>query len=135
VPIVARGLKKFTSHRGKEITRWTTLNIERRIEFIKAQCKSFNDALFIAVARYIYEDASEAVHGTLYGASFHTGMFYGARTPEAGEMYLNSLRRVLYMLLGLLIEGLVLVASKEVETEELISESKRNFIRLQHHFD
>lgn len=135
IPVVAKGLEKFTSHRGKEITRWTTLNIERRIEYIKERSESFNSGLFLAVARYIYEDASEAVHGTLYGALFHTGIFAGARNPELGEKYLNSTRRVLYMLLGLLAEDLVVVASIEVDTNGLISESKSNFTGLKHYFE
>jgi len=135
IPVVARGLEKFTSQRGKEITRWTTLNIERRIEYIKERNETFKAGLFLAVTRYIYEDASEAVHGTLYGALFHTGIFVGAHNPEIGEKYLNSTRRVLYMLLGLLVDGLVQVASKEVETEMLKTHSTNNFKTLQQYFE
>lgn len=135
VPIIAKGLAKFTSARGKEITRWTTLNIEKRIDFIHSRHTDFNSQLFIAVTRFIYEDASEAVHGTLYGALFHSGIFYGMQTPEAGEAYLNSTRRTMYMLLGLLIGELLVVASKWAPTKDLIAQSKSNFGDLHKYLD
>lgn len=135
IPIVGKGLEKFTSARGKEITRWSTLNIEKRIEYVKNKNAKFNNAIFLAISRYIYEDASEAVHGTLYGALFHTGLFYGTRSKEAGENYLNSLRQNLYLVLGLLVEGLIVVASKETTSKNLVAQSKANFGKLQHYFE
>jgi len=135
IPIVKKGLDKFTSQRGKEITRWTTLNIEKRIEFTQARNDQFNSQLFMAITRFIYEDASEAVHGTLYGALFHSGIFYGMREPAAGEAYLNSLRRTMYMLLGLLAEGLLIVGSQYATSDGLVSRSKSNFSKLEKYFE
>lgn len=135
VPIVSKGLEKFTSKRGKEITRWTTLNIEQRINFIRTKHKEFNSNLFLAISRFIYEDASEAVHGTLYGSLFHAGIFYGMSTPEKGEAYLNGTRRTLLMLLGLLAEGILVVGATWVKSEGLIARSKRNFAELHQYFE
>lgn len=130
VPPVARGKNKYTKVRGKEITGWTTLPLEKRIAFIKSRNAEFNDAGFSAVAGYISEDASEASRGTMYGALFHTGMFHGAQNPEAGENYLIGLRQVMYLLLGGVIEGLLTVASKELQAGNLLSESTTNYHEL-----
>lgn len=135
IPIVAKGLKKFTSVRGKEITRWSTLNVEKRIEFIQQRNEEFNSKLFLAISRFIYEDASEAVHGTLYGALFHSGIFSGMKNPENGEAYLNSTRKTLYMLLGLLKEGLFVVATQYGSTETFVSQSQENYSDLQKYFN
>lgn len=130
IPKAAKGSEKHTKTRANEICRWTTLPVEKRIEFIKSRCPEFNDALFLDAAGYISGDASEATRGTMYGALFHTGMFFGANNPVIGENYLNGLRQMLYMLLGGLVEGLLTAASKELATDTLLSESKKNYSEL-----
>jgi hypothetical protein len=68
-------LKKFTSSKGKEITRWTRLNMVERLKYVQKEIKdTFSDS-DIAILRNIYEDSSESVHGTLYGTIHHTGLF------------------------------------------------------------
>ncbi|MFA4919023.1 MAG: DUF5677 domain-containing protein [Thermodesulfovibrionales bacterium] len=130
IPIVDKGLNKFTSKRGKEITRWTELRIDKRIETVGEKVVNFSVPTFLAAYHHLYEDASEAVHGTLYGALFHTGIFYGAQDPEQGEKYLNSMRISMYLLLGLLVEGLLHSAHTEIDSENLIAKSKKNFKEL-----
>jgi len=134
IPIVAEGLNKYTSQKGKEITRWTTLRIEKRIEAIGEKVKDFNVPIFLTACNYVYEDASEAIHGTLYGALFHTGMFYGAMNQNKGEEYLNSLRIVLYLLMGVLVPGLFLTAQAEVDTKDFVMLSDKNFAELEPYF-
>jgi hypothetical protein len=133
IPKAAKRSVKYTKTRSNEICRWTTLPVEKRIAFIKSRCPEFNDALFLDAARYISGDASEATRGTLYGALFHTGMFFGAHNPVIGENYLNGLRQMMYMLLGGLVEGLLSTASKELAIDTLLSESKKNYSELLQH--
>lgn len=135
IPIVAKGLKKYTSQRGKEITRWTTLRIDKRIEAVGEKVKDFNVQIFLATSTYLYEDASEAAHGTLYGSLFHTGIFYGVPDPKKGEAYLNGLRIVMYMLLGLIVEGLLYSAQTEIDVKDLIKVSTENFEKLRPYFE
>lgn len=130
IPKAAKGSDKYTKARGNGICRWTMLPVEKRIEFIKSRCPQFNDELFLDAARYISGDASEATRGTLYGALFHTGMFFGANNPVIGENYLNGLRQMMYMLLGGLVEGLLSTASKELAIDTLLSESRKNYSEL-----
>lgn len=61
----------FTSPNGREIPRWTKLNIDKRADFLD---KKSGKNLLLHVLM-IYSDASEALHGTLYGALFHLGVF------------------------------------------------------------
>ena len=124
---------KYTKTRGNEICRWTKLPVEKRIEYIKSRCPEFNDALFLDAVRYISGDASEAAQGSLYGALFHTGMFFGSQNPVIGENYLNGLRKMMYMLLGGMVEGLISTASKELAVEKLLSESRTNYSQLLQH--
>lgn len=135
IPIVAEGLKKFTSHRGKEITRWTTLRIEKRINLIGQRVKGFQSTVFLAAVGFLYEDASEAIHGTLYGSLFITGIFYGVPTKEDGERYLSGLRTMMFMLLGVLVDGLLHTAVTEIELQELVKASKENYAALLPHIE
>lgn len=66
-----RAVEQFTSANGREIPRWTKLNIDKRADFLDK--KSGKNLLLHVLA--IYADASEALHGTLYGALFHLGVF------------------------------------------------------------
>lgn len=70
-----KAVERFTSANGREIPRWTKLNIDKRADFLDK--KSGKNLLLHVLA--IYADASEALHGTLYGALFHLGVFNPTR--------------------------------------------------------
>jgi len=67
-------LEAFTSKNGKEISRWTNRSIEDRLKIISEKSK-VNINIFMINLYHIYENASEALHGTIYGCTFHTGIF------------------------------------------------------------
>ncbi|MCU7999420.1 DUF5677 domain-containing protein [Shewanella sp. SM95] len=69
---------KFTSKNGREIPRWTKLNIDKRADFLD---KKSGKNLLVHVLM-IYADASEALHGTLYGALFHIGVYNPGTVPS-----------------------------------------------------
>ena len=71
-PEVCAAIAKFTSERGREKTRWTNVSLPDRAAVIEA--KLGNTGLFMSLLA-IYADASEALHGTLYGAVFHLGAY------------------------------------------------------------
>lgn len=133
IPKADRSSARYTKARGNEICRWTRLPVEKRIEYIKSRCPEFNDTLFLDASRHLCGDASEAAQGTMYGALFHTGMFFGAHNPAIGENYLNGLRQLMYLLLGGLVEGLLIATSIELATDALLLESGKNYNELLRH--
>ena len=75
----------------------------------------------------IYEDASENIHGTLFGATFHTGIMFGKRKEDQSRKYQIGLGFTLYMLLGLLIEGILYVVCTIIPADELLNKSCKYF--------
>jgi hypothetical protein len=69
VPGLEEALDEFTSKRGKEKTRWTQTRAEGRISLIQERT-SVDTIILVLALLSIYEDASEAIHGTLYGSIF-----------------------------------------------------------------
>lgn len=76
---LADAVAKFTSERGREMTRWTTVSLPERAAVVDA--KVGKTGLFMSLLM-IYSDASEALHGTLYGAVFHLGAYDPAPAPQ-----------------------------------------------------
>lgn len=77
-PEIAAAVAKFTSERGREKTRWTSVSLPDRAAIIEAKLGS--TGLFMSFLT-IYADASEALHGTLYGAAFHLGAYDVGAAP------------------------------------------------------
>ncbi len=118
-------VKKFTGRRGGE-KNWTEVSLYERIKVIEDKIKIFNGAIYLAAWNYIYEDASESLHGTLYGEMYHTGLFYGIPNKEEGFKYAMGLGSNLYMLLGLLVDGLFQALSSIININCFLEESKEN---------
>ena len=78
-PEIAAAVAKFTSERGREKTRWTSVSLPERAAVIEA--KLGGTGLFMSFLT-IYADASEALHGTLYGAAFHLGAYDVGSVPH-----------------------------------------------------
>jgi len=121
-------MKKFEKPSGKEKGSWTVLTIEKRMEYVGTTVSSFRTQGYLAIKEYLYADASESIHGTLYGAMFHTGILYGLKGDKAvGEKYLHGLRANLYMMLGLLIEALCKVVGDRLGGRNIGEEAEENF--------
>lgn len=98
-PEISSAIAKFTSERGREKTRWTTVSLPDRAATIEA--KLSNTGLFMSLLT-IYADASEALHGTLYGATFHLGT-YEASPPQdqvSLEQHFHQTVSALYLMAG-----------------------------------
>lgn len=74
-PILHDAISAFTSKAGKEQKSWTIKNLRKRISTILKNSK-LEPVIFMTNVLTIYEDASEAVHGSLYGCSFQGGFYY-----------------------------------------------------------
>jgi hypothetical protein len=82
-PEIGAAIAKFTSERGREKTRWTNVSLQDRAAVIEA--KLGNTGLFMSLLT-IYADASEALHGTLYGAAFHLGAYEASPPHDQGSL-------------------------------------------------
>ncbi len=101
---IMAAVAKFTSERGREKTRWTNVPLPDRAAVIEAKLGS--TGLFMSLLT-IYADASEALHGTLYGAIFHLGV---CDVPPPDDQ--TSLTRHLYQTLS----ALYLMAGASIDT-------------------
>jgi len=90
-------LKKFSGKKGGEKSNWTDVSIYQRIKFIESKITSFPGPIYLSTMNTIYEDASENLHGTLYGATFHMLSLYGAnKTHEEKQQHIIGLAHNLY---------------------------------------
>ncbi|MFC7518466.1 DUF5677 domain-containing protein [Herbaspirillum sp. GCM10030257] len=110
-PEISAAIAKFTSQRGREKTRWTNVSLPDRAAVIEA--KLGNTGLFMSLLT-IYADASEALHGTLYGAAFHLGTYEASPPHDQASLDRHRYQTLsaLYLMAGGSIDTLfVLLAS------------------------
>ena len=128
-PEVCTAVAKFTSERGREKTRWTNLSLPERAAVVEA--KLGGTGLFISLLT-IYGDASEALHGTLYGAAFHLGAYDFGSVPhdqESLDRHRYSTLSCLYLMAGGAIDTLLslLSAVGEDHSHTVAKSSKKRF--------
>ena len=126
--ILKDSISEFTSKSGKEITRWTIKRLEDRIDTIQKNSK-LKPIIFMMNVFSIYEDASEAVHGTLYGCSFQGG-FYNPNFDHTNPVEVNkSIQKYTAMLLWnlvLLFHQAILLISEKNNIDDYLKASTLN---------
>lgn len=108
-PEIAAAVAKFTSERGRQKTRWTDVSLPDRAAVVEA--KLGGTGLFMSLLM-IYADASEALHGTLYGAAFHLGAYDIGAVPhdqQSLDHHRYSTLSCLYLMAGGAIDTLLLL--------------------------
>jgi hypothetical protein len=128
-PEIAAAVAKFTSERGREKTRWTTVSLPDRAAVVEA--KLGGTGLFISLLT-IYADASEALHGTIYGSVFHLGAYDVGAVPhdqESLDRHRYSTLACLYLMTGGAMDTLLalLFALDEPSVSEAAPASKSGF--------
>lgn len=106
-PEIAAAVAKFTSERGREKTRWTSVSLPDRAAVVEARLEK--TGLFMSLLA-IYADASEALHGTLYGAVFHLGTYSIGSLPtdqESLDRHRHETLCCLYLMTGGAIDTLL----------------------------
>jgi hypothetical protein len=101
---VRKAIAKFTSERGREKTRWTNVSLPERAAAVESRIQ--HSGLFVPLVT-IYADASEALHGTLYGAAFHLGAYDFGAVPndqESLDRHRHQTLSFLYLMSGGLID-------------------------------
>lgn len=125
-PEIRAAIAKFTSERGREKTRWTNVPLPERAAVIEA--KLGNTGLFMSLLT-IYANASEALHGTIYGAVFHLGA-YEAKPPHdqvSLDYHFHQTLSTLYVMAGASIDTLFgLLASLGDEAFDAVAQASKN---------
>jgi len=131
-PELRDAVNQFTSGKGKAITRWTSLSLQERLAIIRDKGKIKIEGLMLSTLG-IYDDASEALHGTLYGSAFHFGFFEGKtlrKVEDLAETYRNRLL-FLFFALGTSIASLFEVVSYvyPIEKSKDITKQSQTYLR------
>lgn len=123
---ILEALNEFTSQHGKEITHWTKMSIEERLNVISEKTK-INIGIFMLNTLSIYEDASESLHGTLYGASFHTWK-YQPNIKSLEDINKNTFKNssLLFLQLGSMINEIIAHIGTFIELNDFVSPSIKN---------
>jgi len=138
-PELKEAVNQFTSSKGKAIPRWTSLSPAKRLEIIEDKGSIKIEGLMLSMLG-IYDDASEALHGSLYGVTFNYGFFEGkipSNVQEFTETYRNKLL-FLFFALGTSIASLFEVISGVYpadKVKDFARQSKTNLEELQKSVD
>lgn len=134
IPPFTEVFEKFTSPKKRvDLTKWETeksASINKKLEIIATKVDGFNIALFQAAVFFIYEDASEIAHGTLYGSTLCTGLFYGTTDFASAVGYAFGIIRSLYLLVGSIIDSVISVIHSGKPIDEIVAASRKNFVTL-----
>jgi len=136
IPGMEEALLKFTSAKGKEKTRFDEIRLEKKIEFIQKTIEDFRGDIYLVALLFIYDDASESIHGTLHGTLFPIA-HYGIGLSASKTNYQDKLIHYVYtlsMLLGQLIEGLLRVINSTTPVTEMLREATINRRVMLKHF-
>lgn len=138
IPIVQEALAMFSE--TKPNLKWTKTNMDQRIDAIAKWGKLLDPFFFLCKAEY-YSDASEALHGSLYGCTFDTGALSPGFTqimeePDGIEKKLYKDSTCVLLHLGMLIHESFTLIKYSSDIEELWNHSydnRRNALSLLMH--
>ncbi len=128
VPGLQEALEEFTSSRGREISRWSKTALVDRVRIVSER-SSAKSVLFLICLMLFYEDASEALHGTKYGCTFHLGVYEpGKRLSRYDDLFdhFRGGSAVMLFLAGTLVHELIRLASTKVDMQDVLDMSTEN---------
>lgn len=121
-------LKKALKFFPKDKMNWTKLDINKRVNYIGKKT-DINIGIFLLNTLSIYSDASEALHGSLYGCSFHTFAFDPTIDHTNNEEVDKNLQKnitLLYWQLGAMIHEVIKFLNKKNKLQEFLEGSSKN---------
>lgn len=126
-PELKAAIDKFTSlKKKKQITRWSKLSLEKKLSVIDYSGET-NIALIMIALEVIYDDASEALHGTLYGCTFHLGAYDADQGNKGAEEKIKRHRdnlTMIFYLLGALLGDLNQYIFRKCDLKDLLELSE-----------
>lgn len=107
---------------------WSKLNVDQKIAIIAEKAK-VSPEFFLMNTLVVYSDASEALHGSLYGCALPTGAYTPGenhKDPERAKENLLKNTALLYVQMGSLIHELLKLFSDNDDIKPIIESSKKN---------
>jgi hypothetical protein len=124
-PQTKRALEIFSEINPKK--NWSDLNIDRKVEDISRKT-NLSVEFFLLNTLTIYSNASEALHGTLYGCALPTGAFTpGVKSDDVASVHKNVLQNagLIYVQLSSIIHELIkLLTGSFTDLSPLLLESQ-----------
>lgn len=124
---LGQAVKMFTSEKGKAKTRWSSKTLSDMLQSIESKGDIDIGFMMLAIL-WIYDDASEALHGTLYGSVFHIGLFHG-RNPSSKEelkQIWNEQFSALFLSLGICVHTLLKSFDQVEKIQDIVRDSNSN---------
>lgn len=131
-PELQKAIDLFTSKRGKTLTRWRGKNLLEMLDIVSQKTDIDVKPLMLGLLA-IYDDASEALHGTLYGTIFQIGIFTRGSLRSKKQIIgsVHGQLSVLLLALGACINSLTVAVNKIFPIETIREKSKENFGALE----
>ena len=123
-----KNLKRALELFPKKKMSWTKLDVNKRVNLID-QKTNINTGIFLLNTLSIYSDASEALHGSLYGCSFHTFAYDPTIDHKnKAEVNINLQKNItlLYWQLGSMIHEVIKLLNNSNNIYELFNGSEKN---------
>lgn len=125
-PTMREALDTFSETNPKK--DWSSLNVDRKISLISERTK-IRTEFFLLNTLSIYSNASEALHGSLYGCALATGVYISeinSKNPDEVNLNLFKNTALLYAQLGSMIDETINFLAQESKIEEISNASKKN---------
>lgn len=134
-PMHKKWLDEFTSKSGREITSWTSENVQQRLEVIY---QKFGDEATkgLLFGLLLYRHASEIAHGTLYGTLFSWGAMepnWSLKAPGDLGIFRRAELRHLLRLVCFSLESLIRVSATVLglsSIDEAAKDALREYYRV-----
>lgn len=126
-PSLKKAVDLFTSKKGNPISGWRNKTIDQMLLVISQRSEIDIKPLMLGKLA-IYDDASEAMHGTLYGTIFQIGLFStgNIKTKRQIASSIHGQLSLLFFALGSCIDTLIVAINKVFSVEEIKERSKEN---------
>ncbi len=120
-------LGEFTSEGGKDKPRWTKKNLDARLSVLDQDFPLAAQHFLLALSN-VYVDASEALHGSLYGCTFEMSMWIPGKehTPELEQERTLMNKSLLFLQLVNILDQSFRVLNSIVEVPDIVRMSKQN---------
>ncbi len=119
-------IKAFSTKEGKEIKQWPKLKIPERIQLIQERAK-IKPGMFLLYQLMFYTDASEALHGSFYGTTFHLGWHIPSiNTLDEAIVEFRKKIPLFLQICAELIHVLIIVLSQSNDVDSYLKKSELN---------
>jgi hypothetical protein len=135
MPAVDKVVKEYSRKvSGKEVQNWSkdTKNRFERLEWISKHVNGILWQPYVLIEVMLFEEASEALHGTFYGSLFHTGYLEPRIKRRDKWVAVDHITPQIQLLIGycvLMHNSLIQSAHQRLANEEALKRSRANVLK------